>query len=185
MNSSRRKNIRTADRGGLDKKVDQFIEVGRQFVDGVSGTRPGSRKRISFQQISRKNVKNMGNWVTEKMDSFFEDDYDDWNQDIDEQNNKQFKSFNRNAKELEKVNSSLKRPLQSISLRIKNNNNEQRRLLSAPKSSDQEWEEDSYFQINRWQRSSINQKQLHEEAKSERNRNVKNRNFPRSSRRRI
>ena len=31
-------------RSPLDRRVDKWLETGRQFVDGVSGTRPGMRR---------------------------------------------------------------------------------------------------------------------------------------------
>ena len=73
MESSRRRNNKNNfEISNLDRKVDQFFEAGRQFVDGVSGTRPGSRRRGRSNRLSRANVKDMGKWVNDKIDSFFD-----------------------------------------------------------------------------------------------------------------
>ena len=61
MASRRPRNFRNNfDRTILDKKVDKIFETGRQFVDGVSGSRPGQKRSTDFQGISRRNVKNVG-----------------------------------------------------------------------------------------------------------------------------
>ena len=79
MNSRRPRNFRNNfDRTILDKQVDKIFETGRQFVDGVSGSRPGKKRSTDFQGISRRNVKNVGRWVSDKMDMFFEEEDDDW-----------------------------------------------------------------------------------------------------------
>ena len=51
MNSRKPRNFRNNfDRTILDKQVDKIFETGRQFVDGVSGSRPG--KKLSLIHIS-------------------------------------------------------------------------------------------------------------------------------------
>ena len=111
MESSRRRNNKNNfEIGNLDKKVDQFFEAGRQFVDGVSGTRPGSRRRGRFNRLSRSSVKDMGRWVNDKIDSIFEDDdFEDWYDD--NENSNQFKYFSRDIdSESKKENFNNKRP---------------------------------------------------------------------------
>tara|TARA_Y100001933_G_scaffold85058_1_gene86321 strand:+ start:68 stop:436 length:369 start_codon:yes stop_codon:yes gene_type:complete len=108
MRSSRRKLNNRSDVANFDKKIDQFFEAGKQIVDGFSGARPGTRKKSSFRDFSRRNVKNVGNWVTDKVDSFFEDDFEEWNNDDADIEEKDF-SFQG------------KRPLEAISLRSKKN----------------------------------------------------------------
>ena len=36
------------------------------------------KRSTDFQGISRRNVKNVGRWVSDKMDMFFEEEDDDW-----------------------------------------------------------------------------------------------------------
>ena len=51
MNSRRIKNLRNSfDQNSIDKQVDKIFETGRQFVDGVSGARPGKRRNSDFQE---------------------------------------------------------------------------------------------------------------------------------------
>ena len=53
MDSRRPRNFRNNfDRTILDKQVDKIFETGRQFVDGVSGSRPGKKRNTDFQGIS-------------------------------------------------------------------------------------------------------------------------------------
>ena len=83
MNSRRPRNFRNNfDRTILDKQVDKIFETGRQLVDGVSGSRPGKKRSTDFQEISRRNVKNVGRWVSDKMDMFFEEEDDDWSDPV-------------------------------------------------------------------------------------------------------
>ena len=65
MDSRRIRNLRSSfDRNIVDKQVDKIFETGRQFVDGVSGARPGKRRNSDFQGITSKSVKKVGRWVS-------------------------------------------------------------------------------------------------------------------------
>ncbi len=65
MDSRRIRNLRNSfDRNIVDKQVDKIFETGRQFVDGVSGARPGKRRNSDFQGITSKSVKKVGRWVS-------------------------------------------------------------------------------------------------------------------------
>tara|TARA_Y100000589_G_scaffold280411_1_gene276812 strand:- start:3640 stop:4206 length:567 start_codon:yes stop_codon:yes gene_type:complete len=187
MASSRRGNKNNFDRGDLDKKVDQFIEVGRQLVDGVAGTRPGTRKRSSFQAFSRNNVKNVGNWVNDKLDFLFEDDEDyDWNQSSDYQLNDEFKSFSKIEEDPRDHRLNYKRPLNAISLRIREKDkfDDQKKLSPGDINVDENWEEESFFRVNKWQRSSDRKKLNDVENIKGQSQNQNVRNLPRSRRRR-
>ena len=71
MDSRRIRNLRNSfDKNIVDKQVDKIFETGRQFVDGVSGARPGKRRNSDFQGITSKSVKKVGRWVSEKVDLF-------------------------------------------------------------------------------------------------------------------
>ena len=54
----------------LDRKVDQWLQTGRQLVDGVSGRRPGQRR-------GSLDLDSVGKWVGEKVEWLLEDD-EDW-----------------------------------------------------------------------------------------------------------
>ena len=100
MDSRRIRNLRNSfDRNIVDKQVDRIFETGRQFVDGVSGARPGKRRNSDFQGITSKSAKKVGRWVSEKVDIFFDEDYDDWQDDANYYNgNDDIKTFSRESK---------------------------------------------------------------------------------------
>ena len=173
MRSSRRKLNNRSDVANFDKKIDQFFEAGKQIVDGFSGARPGTRKKSSFRDFSRRNVKNVGNWVTDKVDSFFEDDFEEWNNDDADIEEKDF-SFQG------------KRPLEAISLRSKDKIiDQQKKLAPSNDYSNQDWEEDSFFQTNKWKRPVHKKDESHLNQKFDNNRASVTRNFPRSRRSRL
>ena len=187
MESRRIRNFRNSfDRNIVDKQVDKIIETGRQFVDGVSGARPGKRRNSDFQGITSKSVKKVGRWVSEKVDLFFDEDNDDWNDDNFYDDNGDIKTFTRelNSNEFTKTHS--KRPLEAISLRQPKNyhTTEQKKLPYGKKSKDEDWPDEMDFKVERWQRTSekecnILRDQLNQQGQS------KSRNLPRSRRRRI
>ena len=184
MASSRRKfNNNRFDGVNFDKKIDQFFEAGRQIADGFSGTRPGSRKNSSFRDFSRRNVSKVGSWVTDKMDSFFDDDFEDWNKDDNDIDAKEFKSFRRSGDPEEDFLYKGKRPLEAISLRSKDKVIDQQKKIAPSRDfSTQDWEEDSFFQTNKWKRPSEKRDEYHLDQKSEVNRKSLGRNLPRSRR---
>jgi len=186
MRSSRRKLNNRSDGLNFDQRFEQFFEAGRQIADGFSGARPGTRKRQSFRDFSKRNVRNVGNWVTDKMDSFFEDDFEEWSNDDIDIDEKEFKSFSRAIDAEEDFLFKEKRPLEAISLRLKDNIVEQQKRLAPSKDdSNQDWEEDSFFQINKWKRSSHKKHDSSFDQKSENKRISSARNFPRSRRSRL
>ncbi|MBK16702.1 MAG: hypothetical protein CMK49_01635 [Prochlorococcus sp. SP3034] len=183
MISSRRNIRNNLEKINLEEKVDHFIEVGRQFVDGVSGARPGRRRTSSFKGISRRNVNNVTKWVNDKVDSFFEDEEDDWDYQLEKElvdNKKNFTRYDNSSKD---CNKSKKRPLTAKSLRssYEDFQNETKRL----KSSDESWPEDKDFQINRWKRTSLEAEPLNLHSKDNLISKNRVRNLPKSSRRRI
>jgi len=186
MRSSRRKLNNRFDGVNFDRKIDQFFEAGKQIADGFSGARPGTRKTSSIREFSRRNVRNVGNWVTDKMDSFFEDDFEEWdNEDID-LDEKEFKSFRRGDNADEDFSFQGKRPLEAISLRSKDATIEKQRKLPPSKDySNEEWEKDSFFQTNKWKRSSHKKEDSRSDQKPENKRISIGRNLPRSRRRRL
>jgi len=187
MASSRRKfNNNRFDGVNFDKKIDQFFEAGRQIADGFSGTRPGSRKNSSFRDFSRRNVRNVGNWVTDKMDSFFEDDFEEWSKDDNYIDAKEFKSFRRSGDPEEDFLYKGKRPLEAISLRSKDKVIDQQKKIAPSRDfSTQDWEEDSFFQTNKWKRPSYKKGESLSDQKSDNKRISTARNFPRSRRSRL
>jgi len=118
MDSRRIRNLRNSfDRNIVDKQVDKIFETGRQFVEGVSGARPGKRRNSDFQGITSKSVKKVGRWVSEKVDLFFDEENDDWNDENFYDDNSDIKTFSRESNSYESAKQHSKRPLEAISLR--------------------------------------------------------------------
>ena len=187
MDSRRIRNLRNSfDKNIVDKQVDKIFETGRQFVDGVSGARPGKRRNSDFQGITSKSVKKVGKWVSEKVDLFFDEDNDDWNDENFYDDNNYIKTFSRESNSYESTTKYSKRPLEAISLRQPKNlqTTEQKKLPYWNESKDEAWPNEMDFKVERWQRASekennVSRDQLNQQGQS------KLRNLPRSRRRRV
>jgi len=59
----------------FDRRLDRWLDTGRQLVDGVSGARPGRRGLDRFEGASRLDA--MGRWVGDRIDWLL-DEEDDW-----------------------------------------------------------------------------------------------------------
>ena len=177
MESSRNNRSRRnrPDRDSLDRRVDQWIETGKQFVDGVAGTRPGTRRFNNYERRSSPNLESVGKWVGNKIDWLFEDE-DDWQEPWQEDN------------QLTRYQG--KRPLEAISLRMSNSTLENTDYsdisLSNEKFVHEEWPDDSSYKIDRWQRekSKPNFKRTNSNRINESNSYIDKRTLPRSSRNR-
>ena len=187
MDTRRIRNLRNSfDRNIVDKQVDKIFETGRQFVDGVSGARPGKKRPSDFQGITSKSVKKVGRWVSEKVDLFFDEDDDDWNDENFYDNNSDIKTFSRESNSYESTKQHSKRPLEAISLRQpkKLQTTEPKQLPYGKETKDEDWPDEMNFKVERWQRASdkdnnTSRDQLNYKEQS------KLRNLPRSRRRRI
>ena len=82
----------------MERRLDTWLETGRQLVDGVSGRRPGQRR-------TSLDLDSMGRWVGEKVDWLLDDD-DDWREPWQEQTSPEASSRGG------------KRPLQAVSRRL-------------------------------------------------------------------
>ena len=187
MDSRRIRNFRNSfDRNIVDKQVDKIFETGRQFVDGVSGARPGKRRNSDFQGITSKSVKKVGRWVSEKVDLFFDEENDDWNNEnfYDDQND--IKTFSRESNSYESTTQHSKRPLEALSLRQPKNlqTTEQKKLPYGKEIKNDDWPDEMDFKVERWQRSS-EKKNITSRDESNQRGQSKSRNLPRSRRRRV
>ena len=154
----------------LDRRVDNWIETGLQFVDGVAGNRPG-RRAIS-SRLSGASFEKVGRWVGDKVDWFLEDEeswLEPWQSDT------QIPSSNT------------KRPLEAISRRVSKQISSSSKYSQGTCEAD-EWPEDSTFRVERWRRSSseVNQSVDSEKLPNSRRDSIsfERRSLPRSSRRR-
>ena len=171
MYSSRSRNQnRQRSRDPLEKKMDQWLETGRQFVDGVSGNRPGQRR--SNRSIS-SSFDNVGRWVGDKIDWFLEEE-DDWMEPWQPQE----KDPNINL-------STQKRPMKAISLRGTKSIPPASRTKEIAHDRDS-WPDDSAFRIEKWERNDNKQKDDPEIPldSQEKSNAFQRRSLPRSSRRR-
>ena len=189
MNSRRIRNLRNNfDKNIVDKQVGKIFETGRQFVEGVSGARPGKRRNSDFQAISNKSVKKVGRWVSEKVDLFFDDANDDWDEEENYYDDKSdTKSFTRELKSNKTLQTNLKRPLEALSLRQPKNlsSNEQKKLPYGKEDISEDWPDELNFKVDRWQRSPEQGSDIVVEQEKQRSRFTNGRNLPRSRRRRI
>ena len=187
MDSRRIRNLRNSfDRNIVDKQVDKIFETGRQFVDGVSGARPGKRRNSNFQGITSKGVKKVGRWVSEKVDLFFDEDNDDWNDDNFYDHNSDMKTFTRESNSYESTKTHSKRPLEAISLRQPKNIHatEQKKLPFVKESKDEDWPDEMDFKVERWQRAAEEENNILRDQSNQQGQS-KSRNLPRSRRRRV
>ena len=174
MSSYKNRNqSRQRSRDPLDRRMDKWIETGKQVVDGVAGKRPGQRKGRWQDKTTAQNFQKVGRWMEEKIDWFFEDD-DDW-----------LENENSDNDPIQENIINTKRPLGAISLRApkalpprieetKNNLNDM-----------DEWPDDQSFKLNKWERkdnlTKQNENELHQSFQGERSK--RRRNIPKSSRR--
>ncbi len=152
MDSRRQRSQRSPD--PLDRRLDRWLDTGRQLVDGVSGARPGRRTLDRLDGASRLDA--MGRWVGDRIDWLL-DEEDDW-RDLSErpQSPQPPRSaradFSTSAEPLQR--SGRKRPLQALSRR--------QPVLPPPgavnssvrpSDDDDVWPEDDSFRVERWKRS--------------------------------
>ena len=171
--NNNRNQIRQRSRAPLDRRMDKWIQTGKQVVDGVAGNRPGQRRGGWQDKETSANFEKVGRWMEEKIDWFFEDD-DDWldNEDLDDE-------------PLQESINNRKRPLSAISLRAPKALPPQIERRSNNTDARDEWPDDQSFKVNRWERKNNvikeNEKELNNSFQDERS--PKKRNIPRSSRR--
>ena len=187
MDSRRQRSQRSPD--PLDRRLDRWLDTGRQLVDGVSGARPGRRSLDRLDGASRLDA--MGRWVGDRIDWLL-DEEDDW-REVSERSQSWQSARPKPAEVSPSVERSTpsrpKRPLQALSRR--------QPVLPPPVTSassvspsgeEDVWPEDDSFRVDRWKRSA-NRDALADSAPSPTaasptSRSSSRRPLPRSSRRR-
>ena len=174
MSSYRNRNqSRQRSRESLDRRMDKWIQTGKQVVDGVAGNRPGQKKAVWQDKPTTPNLEKVGRWMEEKIDWFFEDD-DDWldNGDLDDD-------------PFEESIINTKRPLGAISLRAPKALPPQIDKKRKNLNELDEWPDEQSFKLNKWERKdnliNENDKDLTDSYQKEPSN--RRRNIPRSSRR--
>ncbi len=132
---SQRRQIRQRSRDPLDRRFDNWIETGRQLVDGVAGNRPGQRRTGAVDRRASSSLESMGRWVGQKIDWFLEEE--DWT--------------GPDQVEEPIPLAGGKRPLGAISKRVQS--------VSSPQvnsnqslNDDEDWPDEDTFKLDRWQR---------------------------------
>jgi len=136
MDTPRQRRHRSRD--PLDRRFDQWLETGRQLVDGVAGTRPGQRGSGRTDRRSTPSLENVGRWVGDKIDWFLEED-EDWLEPW--------------QAESQPTQIAGKRPLEAISRRVPPAISPAA-TRSEVLSREDEWPDESSFQVDHWQRQS-------------------------------
>ena len=154
----------------LERRMDQWFETGRQFVDGVAGNRPGQR---SPRKPVSSGLDNVGRWVEDKIDWFLEEE-DDWSE-----------PWELEQEEKEINISSNKRPLKAISLRTTKSIAPSQLGRNMHEEEDL-WPDDATFRVNKWERQASKEVYPSTSLSNEDSKNVdtSKRTLPRSSRRR-
>ena len=174
MSSYRNRNqSRQRSREPLDRRMDKWIQTGKQVVDGVAGNRPGQRRASWQDKTTGQNFEKVGRWMEDKIDWFFEDD-DEW-LDNSESDDGTFQESIINTK----------RPLGAISLRAPKALPPRIKETRANLDEIDEWPDDQSFKLNRWERKNNpmrqNEQDLQDSFQDERP--TRRRNIPRSNRR--
>ena len=179
MKLSRRNRSSRPYRSGesLDRRVDQWLETGRQFVDGVAGNRPGTRKSAKIDRPSSSNFESVGKWFGEKMDWLLEEE-EDWLEPWQ----KESQQLEDDAMELR--SGAGKRPLKAISRR-KSANKIDSTIDRSRQFISEDWPDDSEFKVQRWKRDIPDLINRKDESLDMQTLKPDKRPLPRSTRRRL
>lgn len=144
----------------LEQRLDQWMSAGRQLVDGVAGTRPGSRGDGRSGGALRLNQ--VGRWVETKLDWLLEDD-EAWRESWEEPDRARRQPEASRLTDSRPVQPSRSRrqPLQAISRRTAPVQASSQTSAQSPAqpvqqpdpSQLQDWPEDDSFTVNRWSRT--------------------------------
>lgn len=178
----------------FEQRLDRWVEAGRQFVDGVSGARPGSRN-ATRRGGARLNPGELGRWVENKLEWLLDDEPDDDWREPWQQSRLRAQPRDLQPRDLQPRSASPRRRLEAMSRRpprpLEDAASAQGPAPEAAPASDQDlqdWPSDELFTVPRWQRQQPAPRQplqqQSEPAASETSRNLDGRPLPRSSRRR-
>ena len=152
MDSRRQRSQRSPD--PLDRRLDRWLDTGRQLVDGVSGARPGRRSLDRLDGASRLDA--MGRWVGDRIDWLL-DEEDDWREVSERPQSRQSARPTPGdvSPSVERSTPSRrKRPLQALSRRQPVLPPPVTSTSSVSSSGEEDvWPEDDSFRVERWKRS--------------------------------
>jgi hypothetical protein len=170
---------------GLEDGLDRLVTAGRQLVDGVSGARPGSRRRAGASGgASLPRLGELGRWMEERLDGLLDADDEDWREPWQEARREPIARAQAQAPQAQAPppERPRRRPLEAISRRV-----EPPATLALPAAGADtgEWPGDDAFTLRRWQRDPRS-RQAERADEQPRTTDVRGagRPLPRSSRRR-
>ena len=184
MDARRQRRQRSND--PLDRRFDQWIETGRQLVDGVSGARPGQRGAARGDRSSIPRLDGLGRWVGDKIEWLMDED-ENWREPWEEESSA---SASPQTPADASSPAQVKRSLQAISRRSPPalSPAQNRPQISA---ESEDWPDESSFRVDRWTRQGqITRPDTQESAPNSNRqsepmeRSRKPRSLPRSTRRR-
>jgi hypothetical protein len=134
----------------LDQRVDRWVSAGRQFVEGVAGSRPGGRpsgRGADRRPMVRPRLDDLGRWVEDRLDWLLEDG-DDWREPWQEGEER------RGPVPPAGPSRSRRQGLEAVSRRGRIAAPEPRVPLGdgTAGADDGEWPDDASFSLPRWQR---------------------------------
>ncbi len=180
-------------RGGtdpLDQRVDRWVTAGRQFVEGVAGSRPGGRpatRGADRRPPLRPRMDELGRWVEGRLDWLL-DDGDDWREPWQE--SERSTPEPPPQQQPPAPGRPRRQGLEAVSRRGRPGSSPSQPPAPAPPRStgpattddDGDWPDDASFTLPRWQRPEGAERSAAPEPTSVPR--VEGRPLPRSSRRR-
>ncbi|MFL0770150.1 MAG: RNA helicase [Prochlorococcus sp.] len=147
-----RRQRRQRSRDPLDRRFDQWIETGRQLVDGVSGARPGQRGASRAEGPAIPSLDGVGRWVGDKID-WLMDEEEDWREpwEAPASSSSDAGSAPSRTPAVATSPGQVKRALQAISRRSPPAlAPAQNRPQSSAEADD--WPDEASFRVDRWSR---------------------------------
>ena len=129
----------------MEQRLDQWMSAGRQLVDGVAGTRPGSRSGGDGRAGGALRLNQVGRWVETKLDWLLEDD-EGWRESWEEPQAPRRQLEPRGSDQASRPR---RQPLQAISRRAVPRDV----APQADPAQPQDWPDADSFTVNRWSRS--------------------------------
>lgn len=151
-------------RGGadpLDQRVDRWVTAGRQFVEGVAGSRPGGRpapRAADRRSQMRPRMDEFGRWVEGRLDWLL-DDGDDWREPWQESERGAPETALPSPQQASPSGRPRRQGLEAVSRRgqpgrppSQPTGPEPRPSQGTDSGGDGDWPDDASFTLPRWQR---------------------------------
>ncbi|MEA5441915.1 hypothetical protein [Cyanobium gracile] len=175
----------------LDQRVDRWVTAGRQFVEGVAGSRPGGRpapRGADRRPPLRPRMDELGRWVEGRLDWLL-DDGDDWREPWQESERSTPVPPPPGEQQPAAPGRPRRQGLEAVSRRGRSGSApsqppapEPRPSMGTATTGDGDWPDDASFTLPRWQRPESSERPSPPEAVA--NSPADGRPLPRSSRRR-